>query len=127
METTDTQLETIDRAFEDLDAEGVKAEANCLCCMSCACAKLGTFLSENPDYTGAVYYHEQDLEGFVNGGDLFIGFLTEDGEGSVAIAETTVEKLEAAGLTIEWDGTSRRRIRVKNKTDGKRYPSRKRS
>lgn len=113
------------KAFAQLRKEGYLAEANYLCCQTCA----GYALTEKAvklkkkaigmDIQGCVFWHGQDEENFWEEGVLFLAFgqLNSDQHGKIGLPTITVGKhvvkvLKQHGLKVAWDGKLRTRIKV---------------
>ena len=96
-----TTKEKITKAFKEIRKNGYFARQNFLCCQSCGWASIPEQKVER-----AVFYHRQDNESFVKGGDLFLAW---SGDGDL------IKKiLEDNGLKVKWDGTKGQRISVVN-------------
>ncbi len=113
-----TDCDRLDTAFAALDAAGVVARQNFTCCQTCGVAEMKTEVAGRarhlPSARGYTFYHQQDTEGAVDGGGLFLTYGATGGpaEASVQIGHEVVAALRAAGLDPVWDGTVRKRIRV---------------
>ena len=74
---------------------------------------------------GYAFFHEQDVEGAVQGGGLALAFGRVEGEANLEpdarIGETVVEHLREHGLTVEWNGESRARLLVKLRWQRRRH------
>jgi hypothetical protein len=87
------------------ETHGIAMRSNFLCCQSCGHAAL------EQDHLQYGFYHVQDMEHAAKDGKLYLAFSTED-EDDVQTAETIVEALREEGCTVEWNGTSGKRIVV---------------
>ena len=86
------------RAFHDLRSKGYECYAELLCCQTCALSAI-----EGNKY---VFWHTQDADNALEDGTLMLCW---DGNGG-----EIVETLRAAGLEVEWDGNSGRKIAVRH-------------
>lgn len=105
----------VEDAFEGLEDQGIMCRPNYLCCTGCASGGIFTEMEDSDkDWRGGVYWHEQDDEGLMRSGYLYLGSgaFEDDDEKTVAIGEEIVEALEDEGLEVEWDGTASEKIRV---------------
>lgn len=66
-------------------------------------------------YAGHCFYTEQDQEGALDGGGMYIGFghLTGDDAKGVEVGRLLRAALEREGLAVEWDGTIKSRLFVR--------------
>lgn len=87
------------KAFSDLRKIGYLARQNFSCCQSCAWAEIPDDKSER-----AVFYHRQDHMGMRETGEVYLSWAGNGHE--------IVNVLKSNGLSVEWDGTPSRRIRV---------------
>ncbi len=117
----------IAQLFRELRAAQIYAEENLACCSSCSIAEIEAHAPLN---TGAVYYHEQDIE---DAYDPKTGFLTKplairyvfnygpslkdekelQEKETCALAKTVIKIANEIGLITEWDGDIRKVIFVK--------------
>ena len=91
---------------------GILARANFSCCMGCATCELGHELEESDDHWGGVYYHKQNAEGLEKHGTCYVGFFTEDGNGTADLAAKACEIFKNQGLEVEWEGDAGQKIKV---------------
>lgn len=111
---TPTDCDRLDAAFATLDQQGITARQNFACCQSCGHAEIrGEMPAAARGYT---FYHQQDTEHVVADGTLFLAFssVSKADEDDIAIGHEIVAALQEAGLTVEWNGSFRSRILVKN-------------
>lgn len=134
-------------AFEELEGRGVLARMNFACCQTCGHSEMDDERRE--DSRGYTFFHEQDSERLApDGGDLYLAFgalrpdpsldpdllaRSADGEEEARsvvvaaseerIAAEVVEALQRHGLTVDWDGTNRQRIRLPDLRWRKRLPA----
>lgn len=115
--TTPTRLE---RAFEQLNQEGVIALHNTGATLSDAVSDAMTEYAERYNRAawviGFCVYHGQDLDLVVpDGGTLLLGFgsVRKDAPGEgVRVGELIVRTIRGHGLEVSWDGNPRKRIEV---------------
>src|SRR5574343_700276 len=105
----------LNRAFAAMRAMGLIARQNFECCGSCAGYAITEDavirVSKGKKVNGAVYYHNQANERFLEGGELNIGYgqLDSTEKGPIGLEAEKVgalvmAALEAAGLEPYWDG-----------------------
>jgi uncharacterized protein DUF6891 len=75
-------------------------------------------LSDKEAITGFCFFHEQDVEGAVQQGNLFLSFggidpELEESDGP-AVGKITVDELQRAGFQVKWNGTFDKRIEISN-------------
>lgn len=130
----------VQRAFDDLAAQGVVARMNFTCCQTCGHAEIG---GERVDQTsphewGYTFFHQQDAQRLATEGeDLFLAYGTfgpapgldpdlraraDSGDEAaqqeaMAISQllagrVVVQALRAQGLEVDWDDDTGRRIQV---------------
>jgi hypothetical protein len=107
----------LDRAFEALEAQGIIARPNFLCCNSCACDAMTT---EKERWTGAtavigaVHFNEQSTESANEGGALFLGHgsFAGDEQTNLQIGLAVCSALREAGLKVSWNHDTTKRIVV---------------
>jgi len=114
-ETTD--CDRLDAAFSELEASGIVARQNAVCCQTCALYELEQeivpLLEAGHNLRGYTFYHEQDTEAAVDGYGICLayGSLEEDGD-SVAIGHEVAEVLRRHSFAVDWDGDIKHRIEV---------------
>jgi len=109
-----TDYDKLRQAFDKLEAAGFMVRENYTCCQTCgwseAREELAQAAKQKRAFKGVVFFHEQDTEGAVEGGGLYLAY---DGEnGSKAAAQQVVEALQGSGVPVEWNGSVNSRIRV---------------
>ena len=123
-----TDCDRLDRAFAELEARGIVCRQDFSCCGNCGSAEIGEEMAEVEKHgikvRGYAFYHMQDTERATEGGGLYLNYgATEDGEAAaIQIANELCDALRAGGLTVDWDGSSRRRIGVKLDWKKRRTP-----
>jgi hypothetical protein len=113
----------LNQAFRELRVMGYIARQGYKCCSSCA----GYALTETAvaqvekgrTVRGAVFYHKQDRERFLNDGPLHIRFSNLDstqngliGINTVEIGKEVVEVFKKHGIQTRWDGSPNSTITV---------------
>lgn len=75
-------------------------------------AHFGHERAQDSGHAGYVYCTNQDVDGVLSTGTLYLGFSSTDGdpESSVAIAAAAVDALRAVGLNPQWEGLATARI-----------------
>src|SRR5262245_11532935 len=114
-----TDSDRLDAAFSELDAAGIVARQDFLCCQTCGCAEVAqlfdTMRASGQAPRGYAFYHGQDTERGVEGAGVYLSFgdatFDEDVK-SVAVGRTVVDTLERHGLKPRWNGTFGQRINV---------------
>jgi len=120
----ETDCDRLDLAFYVLEEEhGIVARQNFADCQTCGHYEIRgeiqgeiQVLQKQCPVIGYTFYHEQDTERVVDGGTLYLAFgAVEDGEqAEVAVAQCIVTVLQEVGLTVEWNGSPKTRILVKD-------------
>ncbi|WP_306371499.1 hypothetical protein [Nocardiopsis sp. CC223A] len=106
-----TDSERLTRAFRSLDASGILAREEFLCCDGCARADLDAEAAASGS-RGYAYYHWQDTLSAADGAPLTVGFESTHRVRRAAVGAEVAEALRAHGLTVHWDGDPERRIEV---------------
>ncbi|HUQ54176.1 DUF6891 domain-containing protein [Lentzea sp.] len=108
----ETDPERLTRAFAALDAAGIIARENFTCCRTCGHAEIGD--EAGPGTRGFVYFHSQCTEAAVAGRGLTLlyGGFDDSEETTAAVGAEVVAALEAAGLSVVWNGDPGRAITV---------------
>ena len=105
-------------------SEGSRPRMNFSCCGTCAPGEMVAEVGLGGPKVGYVYFHSQDAEAIVDE-NLFLGYGSlrdfSRGDGwdeeayaaaAVAVGNHVVDVLRDHGLTVVWDGTLTKRIRV---------------
>ncbi|MEE2037834.1 hypothetical protein Q8791_11450 [Nocardiopsis sp. CT-R113] len=114
-----TDGERLTRAFRALDESGIIAREDFTCCDTCGRAALDAELGvRNSEPGGAAtrgyaFYHHGESLAAADGGSLYVGFESSHPVRLAAVGEEVAEVLRAHGLTVEWDGDSGRKLRVR--------------
>jgi hypothetical protein len=107
-----TDCDRLDAAFAELEASGIVCRQNWTCCQSCGLAEIGAELE--PGSRGYVFFHQQDTDGVVETGALFLayGACSEVKDVQLAVAEEIARTIRENGLRVEWEGSLEKRIIV---------------
>lgn len=116
----ETDCDRLDRVFERLDAEGIIALQNAGMTQSDGLEDVTQVYHESGGdassrYRGYCFYHGQDLERVVNGGELALAFGHVEGDDrakDTAVGHEIKAALEAAGFAVRWPGDARTRLAV---------------
>ncbi len=111
-----TDCDRLDAAFKHLAARGILCLHNAGYTMSEGHQEAYEIrsLQTGHSYVGYCFYHGQDVERAVNGGGLMLAFNHVKGDvpDKALVGQTLKEELEAAGLSVDWNGTSDTRINI---------------
>jgi hypothetical protein len=113
-----TDCDRLDAAFAELEGGGVMARQNYSCCGNCGAGEIWEEMvgaaERGMAVRGYTFYHEQDTEGAVEEGGVYLSYGAMEGneEAIRAIAGEIVATVRRHGLPVEWDGTLARRIHV---------------
>ena len=116
--TAPTDCDRLDAAFAALEKSGIVARQNFSCCGSCGAGEIvdemETVQEAGATVRGYVFYHEQDTDGAVERGGLYLnyGSAEEEEMPALRIGHEIVAALQQQGLTVVWDGTWEKRIHV---------------
>jgi hypothetical protein len=107
-----TDSERLSRAFEALDASGIKARENFGRCAGCGLAEMG---AERAGARGFVFFHDQVTERAAEEHGLALRYGGFDGsdETATTVGHEVLAALRGAGLSADWDGDPDRAIDVK--------------
>jgi len=97
--------------FKRLRKKNLICRMNYLCCMSCASHNLGQKIKDT-DIFGAVYFHRQDNDGFLEDGYLNIRYFGNDDEKTEMVGQIVQNELVNAGLDPIWDGDPSQTIAI---------------
>lgn len=109
-----TDCDRLDAAFAELAANGFAAKQDFTCCGTCGAAEIGDTVEDFAATTSFVFFHQQDTEGAVEFGNMYMsyGSFAEGREPSIAAGHKVVEVLARHGLKVQWDGSIKHRIHV---------------
>jgi hypothetical protein len=113
-------------AFGRMRKAGMLARMNFACCSTCGFYELGEKFkamdaTKRAMSPGIAFFHSQDAERLRNGEDLMIAFGSPEDDRIVDAGRVVVACLKAEGLTVEWNETAERRIRVLSPWSLKQY------
>lgn len=108
---------SLEAPFAELNARGIFARENYLCCSSCACAAIPEDAAkELPNAHGYCFYHLQDDDNRRDGESFYLGFGTidpnEPNSAAVAVGYEIISVLNKHGVQTEWLGDADIRIHV---------------
>lgn len=114
-----TTNDAIDRAFEELNRQGILALQNAGYSMSDGWAEVESAAAERYEpVRGATFFHGQDVERGVLGMGVMLAFDSFESdpkpgdEASLAIAREVRETLARHGVETEWNGSAKTRIHI---------------
>ena len=114
-----TDFDRLQLAFDMLEDEDIVARQHFTCCGTCGAAEIGIEMDEFQELSGReakgyVFFHQQDTEGAVESGSLYISYgaadATASAEENVAIGQRMFEILQSVGLKPVWDGKINHRV-----------------
>ncbi|WP_328899862.1 hypothetical protein OHR86_07720 [Streptomyces sp. NBC_00441] len=107
-----TDADRLERTFARLDWGGITARENFTCCRSCGMSEIGAAGRE--DARGFVFFHGQGTESAAAGHGLalYYGGFHDSPERTAAVGREVAAALGEAGLTVEWDGSPDKAIRL---------------
>ncbi|MCA8985676.1 MAG: hypothetical protein KDA76_18305 [Planctomycetaceae bacterium] len=114
----ETDCDRLDRAFDQLNENGIIALQNAGYTMSDGLSDVGEELQQRgrANAKGYCFYHGQDLERAVSGGGLMIAFgdLDDDKTAKTKIGSLVRDVFESHGFSTEWNGDPETRIGIPN-------------
>jgi hypothetical protein len=125
-----TDCDRLDRAFDQLEREGIVARQHFSCCGTCGVAEIHQEITDaterNLPIRGYAFYHVQDTESAVEGHGIYLnyGACKEGHDAAVAIGHEVAKTLESHGLRVEWSGSLDQRIGVPMDWKRRRSPKR---
>ena len=114
----ETDCDRLDRAFAELEANGIVAIQNAVCCQSCAMEDvwfgIERMRAAGTPVRGYTFFHEQDTEAALLRDALYLayGSTEKDPDLALQIGHAVQEQLEAWGFQVTWNGELRQRIKV---------------
>lgn len=124
-----TDCDRLDRAFVALENRGVVCRQDFTCCGTCGVAEIGDEIEkarkDGSLVRGYAFYHTQDTESAVEGHGVYLNYgATTEGElAAVRIGHEICDALRAEGLTPDWDGSIKVRIKVPMDWKRRRKPA----
>jgi len=115
----ETDCGRLDFAFLLLEEEGIVARQNFTCCQTCGHAEIWAEIREAQKQRlvkGYVFYHAQDTESAVRHNSLYLayGAVGKDEGAELAVAQRIAAVMQEAGFTVEWNGSTKTRIKLKD-------------
>lgn len=111
-----TDCDRLDKAFERMNSYGIVARQHFACCNNCGMSEIWDeidAISPDLEVRGYAFYHQQATETAYYSGKLHIVYASLDENSGVAvIGRLVAQSLTEAGLTVEWDGSPEKSIRV---------------
>jgi hypothetical protein len=111
-----TDCDRLDHVFESLGEQGILALQNAGYTQSDGLSDVSQFYheagGEQSGIEGYCFYHGQELERVMESGELWLAFghLSGEDEPGVEIGRRIKRAFEAAGFTVEWDGSVKTRL-----------------
>lgn len=126
-----TDADRLDDAFAELDAGGVVARMDFTCCQTCGVAEIDDEVRPGQEPVGYVFFHQQDSERLGDDDAVLLlsfgAFGIADADAyeaaALAVGHRVRAALERAGLTVDWPGTTSRRIAVTGLDWRRRLPA----
>ena len=121
---SETDCDRLDKAFTELEDNGIVARQNFTCCQTCGHAEIWDEVDQlkqdleqankSIGPQGYVFYHMQDTELAVEDGMLYLAFgATENADDAdIRVAQRVSEILRKYGFNVNWNGTLDSRICV---------------
>ena len=115
---TETDCDRLDAVFETLERRGIIALQNAGYTQSDGLSDVSEVYNEaggeESEFDGYCFYHGQDLERVIESGNLYLGFGAADGndDKGAEIGHRIKGVFEAAGFTVEWNGSIKSRLLV---------------
>ena len=122
-----TDFDRLDRAFTILEAQGVIALHRAGFTLSDGVEDVVEASHDPGGSSGCkrfCFYTEQDQEGALDGSGLYIAFghLSDNEAMGVKVGQMVRAALESEGFNVEWDGTFKMRLFIKNFRYQRRSP-----
>ena len=114
-----TDCDRLDAVFDELEADNILSVQNAGYTQQNAIDDVAQYSreagGEESDYEGFCFYHGQDLERVIDGGELAIGFGDVDGDDAKGeeIGRRIKSFFEVAGFEVDWNGSIQTRLSVK--------------
>jgi hypothetical protein len=108
-----TDNDKLDRAFESLESGGIVVRQNFTSTQEAGVYAIKTEIPSQRA-RGYVFFHMQDTDSAVAGLGLYLcyGAASDETSESIGIGQEVVAALKRQRLTVEWDGTLKKRIWV---------------
>lgn len=115
-----TSFDRLDAVFPALEEQGILTRHRCGLTIQDGAYVVDTLSKEaggkKSGYVGCCFYHLQDMEsamGTALGLYLAFGSYPPSKKGAVKVGQVIREAFEAAGFTVDWDGTADTRLLLK--------------
>jgi hypothetical protein len=115
-----TDCDRLDRVFESLEEQGILALQNAGYTQSDGLSDVSQLYheagGEQSGIEGYCFYHGQDLERVMNSRELWLAFghVSGEDEPGAEIGRRIKRAFEAAGFSVEWDGSVKTRLLVRD-------------
>ncbi len=115
----ETDCDRLDKAFDEMEEQGIVARQNFTCCQNCGHAEIWEELEltrQEHEVSGYVFFHMQDTDRVLEEGRLYIAYGAADSadESAIVVAEKAAQILKKSGFNVDWDGTLDKRICLVN-------------
>lgn len=115
----ETDCDKLDKAFDELEKQGIVSRQNFTCCQTCGHAEIWEEIEQakqDSEVSGYVFYHWQDTERVVEEGLLYLayGAIEASDEDAKEVAQKVVDTLRGHGLKVDWNGSLDKRICVED-------------
>jgi hypothetical protein len=116
-----TDCDRLDEAFAAMESRGVVARQNFSCCSNCGHGEMWDVMQEaaqqgdpNRRVLGYAFYHMQDTDRAVEGGDVYIKYGAIEGseQAAVAVGRIIADEVREAGLAVQWNGSAAAAVAV---------------
>jgi hypothetical protein len=116
---SETDCDRLDKAFEELEAQGIVAKQNFTCCQTCGHAEIWEEIEQakaDSEVRGYVFYHMQDTDRVLEEGRLYLAYGAVDNSdaASIKVARTIAEVMSVRGFNVDWNGSLDKRICLEN-------------
>jgi hypothetical protein len=115
----ETDCDKLDRAFDELEQNGIVSRQNFTCCQTCGHAEIWEEVEQakqDSEIKGYVFYHWQDTERAVEEGRLYLayGALDSSDDATKLVAQSIVDTIQKHGFKVDWNGSLDKRICVED-------------
>lgn len=121
----ETDCDRLDRAFEDLDEQGILCAACVVTEPSNAMAIASDLEKDYEPGEGLGYclFHEQQMDSILKDSnvDLHYGAYDDTDQTTIAVGQAIKKALEAQGFSVKWDGNPKSLLHVENLQWKRRY------
>jgi hypothetical protein len=117
--TADTDCDRLDKAFDDLELQGILARQNFTCCQTCGHSEIWEEIEQTrleSEVKGYVFYHMQDTDRVLEEGRLYLayGAVDNNDESTEQVAAQIVDTMRRHGFRVDWNGSLDKRVCVEN-------------